>query len=68
MSRLVVELSPVEHRNLKTRAAISGKTLTAYVKSYLFKIPNATTLEALHDIENKENLVEFGSIEDLLTI
>ena len=68
MSRLVVELSPAEHRALKTRAVMSGRTLSAYAKSYLFKIPNAKTLEAMSDIENKNNLVEFDSVEALFAV
>lgn len=68
MSRLVVELSPAEHRALKSRAAINGRTLSAYAKSYLFKIPNSETLEAMNDIENENNLVEFDSVEELFAL
>ena len=68
MSRLVVELSPAEHRALKARAAMHGRSLSAYAKAYLFKIPNAKTLEAMNDIENDNNLVEFDSIEELFAV
>ncbi len=68
MSRLVVDLSPAEHQALKMRATMSGKTLSAYAKAYLFKIPNSQTLDALADVENNNDLQEFSSVDDLFAI
>lgn len=68
MSRLVVDLSSAEHLNLKTRAAINRRTISSYAKSYLFKIPNATTLEAIADIEKNKDLTEFGAVDEIFDL
>lgn len=65
MSRLVVDLTPEEHLQLKMRALANKKTLKEYAKSYLFHIPNAETLSALESVEKKADLVSFESIDDL---
>lgn len=67
MSRLVVELTPEEHKELKIRALTNNQTVKEYTKAYLFRLPNEETLEALNDIESNSNLTEFSSVDDLLT-
>lgn len=73
-SRITIDITKEQHRRLKAKAAILGKSmreivieaLEAYdVCPYDHK-PNTTTLQSIKNIEQKKNLIEAESIDDLL--
>ena len=65
MPRLVVDLSTEQHHALKLQALQLGKTLSDYAKAYLFRVPNAETMEALDDLQTGKNVETFGASAEL---
>lgn len=75
LSRITIDITKEQHRRLKTKAAILGKSmrevvieaLEAYEEcSYGNHYPNKETLKSLKNIEERKNLVEVESIDELL--
>ena len=68
MSRIVIDVTPEEHRWLKAMASLKGMTIKAFALDKIFeqeKIPNAETMQALEDARLRKNLESFDSIEEM---
>jgi len=74
LSRLTIDIPKVLHKRLKTRAALSGKSMRDMVLDaleasdicqYSDHHPNKETLEAIENVEKGKNLTEYESLDDL---
>ncbi len=68
-SRIIIEIPKEQHRKLKSRAALLGKTMREMVLESLEAtdacassdhIPNAQTKKALNNIKNKKDVTEIS--------
>ncbi len=75
LSRITLDIPKAQHRRLKARAAVLGKSMREVIIEaleaveqcpYLSHYPNKTTLASLKNIEKRKNLVEIESIDELL--
>lgn len=71
MSRMTIDMPEEDHKRLKALAAVLGKSMREivieWIHGHLYKsnTPNATTLEAIKQIEQGDNLIESANIDDL---
>lgn len=71
LSRMTIDIPEEDHKRLKALAAILGKSMRKIIIEWIHEnlyssnTPNAKTLEAIRQVENRENLVEADNIEDL---
>ncbi len=74
LSRITIDLPKEQHRRLKARAAVLGKSMREVIIEaleaveqcpYLSHEPNKTTRASLKNIEKRKNLVEIENIDEL---
>lgn len=71
MARMTIDVPKEDHKRLKALAAVLGKSMREiiieWVHEHLYSsnTPNAETLDAIKQIENRKNLVESDNIEEL---
>ncbi|MBA3953708.1 hypothetical protein H0X48_00105 [Candidatus Dependentiae bacterium] len=74
ISRIIIELPKDQHKKLKARAAILGKSMREIVLEsleltqecmYSDHSPNVETQKSIQNIEEGKNLTEYTSLEDL---
>ena len=71
VSRMTIDIPKKSHKQLKTLSALLGKSMREIVvesiEDYLHtaKVPNKKTLKAIKDADNRKNLIEAESAEDL---
>ena len=68
MARLSIEVSEAEHHEIKSLAALSGKTMRQFILDKVFgtKEPNCKTLRAFHDLEQGKNLTHYETVDALM--
>ena len=70
LSRMTIDLPAEDHKRLKTLAAILGKSMRELVAEWIHgnlyteNSPNATTMKAIENVENRTNLVECENEKD----
>lgn len=80
VSRITIDMPKVDHKRLKTLAALSGKSMREMVLEFIDSglsqyqeqvecphnhIPNQKTVQAIKDSEKKDNLVKAKDVKDL---
>ena len=79
ISRITIDMPKVDHKRLKTLAALSGKSLREMILEFIDQglsqyqeiecplnhKPNEETIKAILDSEKEENLVKAKDVKDL---
>lgn len=72
-TRILIEIPKPQHKRLKAKAALLGKSMKALILEALetmdiceksVHIPNKKTRKSLKNIDEGKNLTEFKSLED----
>lgn len=72
-SRILIEIPKAQHKRLKTKAALLGKSMKSLILEALEAmdiceksdhIPNKTTRKAIKDAKKGKNLTKYASLED----
>lgn len=74
VKRLSVPLSNEQHKLIKLSAIASGLSIKEYVLSRLLnkktasnvKVPNATTLRAMQDVQERKNIKTYATADEML--
>ena len=65
--RLSIPLDDNQHQLIKLTALLNGQSIKDYVLGKLFseKTPNAVTLQAMRDLEEKNNLHHAKTVDEM---
>ena len=73
MSRISIEVTPTEHRQIKVLASLQQKTIKELMldnllhnsKKQSLRSFNVKTKKAIHDVKSKKNLTSYKSLGEL---
>ena len=73
LSRITIDIPKIDHKKLKTMAAVLGKSMQTIVRELIEEslksahYPNKTTIKAIEDARLGKGLVKSDSLKDLFS-
>ncbi|MBN9543059.1 MAG: hypothetical protein J0G32_04605 [Alphaproteobacteria bacterium] len=68
MSRIVLEVTPEQHKQIKVMASLEGKSIKELILESVFnekKTFKSSTLKAIDDVNQNKNLNTYNSAKEL---